>query len=1060
MMIEDDELRNLYKLSGEEHLQKLEAGLLCLEEQPGDHTTIEQLLREAHSLKGDSRAVGLEEVADLTQAIETILKRVQRQELSVTPALNVRLYGGLNAIAQLIHAATTGESSQVNVSAILHQLTSALTQPHQFAAGTSEKEAAAPVPPHPNLIADEELREIYATTSEERLQELESGLVQLASYPTDSGLLEQLRRQIHSLKGDSSVVGVETVATLTQQIENVLKRLQSGKQGLTEAVYDCLCVSLDAIAQFVLEAVTGQPSQIEFSQVLERLQSILATFAESDAASSSPVEFPSDIQFSDTQFPDIEFFDPYPTLEDFDQQFSEPDASSSPMIIEDSELRQVFKASSEERLQTLEAGLAQLEGQPSSPTILAELLRQTHSLKGDSRSAGSKSIETLTHQIEEIFQQIQRQEIALTAAVSDRLYVGLDAIGQLVQEAVTGQPSGVNVEQVLNELSNVVPPGAIPQPDTFAPSEVIESGTPEPALKLDEPYCIDTIRVQTHDLDGLMTQTEELTITRIQIAQTLAQAEQLVSLWEERKAGKRREHYLNSASTSNSTHEKSLESLIHTVKASIQENSKKLDLVAENLREKVYNLRLLPLSTVFQLFPRIVRELARQQSKVVELVIEGGETTADKRILEGSKDALTHLIRNAVDHGIETVEEREKLGKPLPARIWLRSYQSATGVVIEVVDDGRGLDLEQIKQTAIKRRLHRPETLEAMTPDQIRALILTPGFSTRSFITELSGRGVGLDVVQTQVERLKGSIQIESTPHQGCTFRLYLRTSLTSINVVLVELQGIVYALPFEFLQTTLLVSPQQITRTGTQDAIIWNDQPIPVANLFDVLELSKSPAFPFVAQMKQQKIDRRPCLILQVGEELVGVLVDRLLDTQEVVLKPQSRLLKRVRGVLGGTTLASGQVCMILNPADLVKLLQQPIGSSGSTQLASIPQHKPVILLVEDSKPVQIQERRLFEGAGYKVVVANNGLEGYNTLQTRKFDAVVSDIEMPSLDGLSLTTKIRQHPEYRDLPIILVTTLSSDEDRRRGANAGANAYIAKGKFNQEVLLETLAKLI
>lgn len=1050
-MIEDDELRSLYKLSSEERLQKLEAGLLCLEEQPGDQGTLEQLLQETHRLRGDSRAVGLEEVADLIQEIETILNRVQRQEIGLTPTMNACFYQGLNAIAQLIHEATTGEPSEVDVTEILNALIGVATSSPLSGIDPPEMDIGAIVPSNSsfNLIEDEELREIYRTTSEERLQELVFRLVQLVNDPEDATVLDGLRRQMHSLKGDSRAVGLETVATLAQQFEEVFKCLQIQKQETFIAtVSDRLYGGLDAIAQLIQEAVTGQPSQVDFAQVLEQLTSILVTPPEPHSSASSPLELTPTIQ------PLL------PVFKETELQSLDPVAPLPSFIIEDPELRSVFKATSEERLQNLEAGLIQLEKQSNDPTVLAELLREAHSLKGDSRSAGSESIEILTHQIEEVFEHIQRQEIVLTPTVSDRLYISLDAIGQLVQEAVTGQPSRVDVDQILNELSKVIPVEVKLQPEVSSLPEVVEPEIPTPTLKLDEPYRIETIRVQTRDLDILMTQTEELTVTRIQIAQILTQTEQLTSLWEEWKVNKSREPSLGGTSTSKDLYEESLEALINNLRASTQENSTKLDLVAETLREKVYNLRLLPLSTVFQLFPRTVRELARQQSKAVELVIEGGETTADKRILEGIKDALMHLIRNAVDHGIETTEEREKLGKSPLARVWLRGFRSATGIVIEVADDGRGLDLEQIKQTAIKRKLYRPEALEAMTSSQIRALILAPGFSTRSFITELSGRGVGLDVVQTQVERLNGTIEIESIPHQGCTFRLHLRTSLTTINVVFVEVQGIVYALPFEFLQTTLPISPEQITTTEAQNTILWNDQPVAVANLFDVLELSKSPAYPLAAKVKPQYSDRRPCLVFKVGEEQAGFLVDRLLDTQEVVIKPQSRLLKRVRNVLGATTLASGEVCMILNPTDLLKSLRQPMDSSVPIQPEAITPRKPVILLVEDSMPVQIQERRLFEGAGYEVVVANDGLEGYNTLKTRKFDAIVSDVEMPNLDGLSLTARIRQHPEYKQLPIILVTTLSSDEDRKRGADAGASAYIAKGKFNQEVLLETIAKLI
>ncbi|NJR60127.1 MAG: hybrid sensor histidine kinase/response regulator [Cyanobacteria bacterium CRU_2_1] len=871
------------------------------------------------------------------------------------------------------------------------------------------------------MIEDEELRNLYKISCKERLQKLEAGLLQLAEHPGDEAPLELLQREIHSLKGDSRSVELDTVATLAQHIENILKSLQRREMTLTAEVNDRLYQGLNAIGQLVHEAVTGEPSRVDVAQVNELMTAV--------CEDSHP----------DTVVP----------------QFASSD-------IEDKELQEIFKATSEERLQKLEAGLVHLEMYPDDIAVLAELMREAHSLKGDSRSAGIDTIEILTHQIEDILGRIQRREVLLTSELSDRLYQGLDTINLLVQEAVTGKPRGIQVEQALNRLIEVIPTaiGSEWQPEVSVSLETLTQDLPSLAPKVDEPYHIDTIRIQTRDLDTLMAQAEELTVTRIQITQAFTQAEQIAVLWEEWKVNRSREQYSRVASVSTNPYEESLEKLIKDLRTSAQENSIKLDLIAEALREKVYALRLLPLSTLFQKFSRTVRDLAKQQSKAVELVIEGGETTADKRILEGIKDSLMHLIRNAIDHGIETPTERESLGKSPVAKIWLKAYQIATSIVIEVVDNGRGLDIEQIKQTAIRRKLHSPKELEIMPPSQICALVLAPGFSTRTFITEISGRGVGLDVVRTNVERLKGNIQIESTPGQGCTFRLQLSTSLTTMNIILIEVQGIVHALPFEFLQTTLLISADQIITTEDRDTILLNDQPVPVINLIDVLELSNSLAYPCVAKFKRHSSERRPCLIFGLGEEKAGFFVDRLLETQEVVIKPQSRLLKRVRNVLGATTLSTGEVCIILNPLDLIKSLQKSSAAVASIRPSESAQRKPVILLVEDSMPVLTQEKRLFESAGYEVVAAIDGLEGYNKLRTRTFDAVVSDVEMPNLDGLSLTARIRQHPEYDELPIILVTTLSSDDDRKRGAEAGANAYITKGKFNQEVLLETLARLV
>ncbi|MFB8787420.1 MAG: response regulator, partial [Potamolinea sp.] len=506
-------------------------------------------------------------------------------------------------------------------------------------------------------------------------------------------------------------------------------------------------------------------------------------------------------------------------------------------------------------------------------------------------------------------------------------------------------------------------------------------------------------------------------------------------------------------------YEERLEKMMESLRTSTQENSTKLESIAGELREKIGTLRLLPLSTIFQLFPRMVRDLARQQSKEVELIIEGGETTADKRILEEIKDSLMHMIRNAIDHGIETPEEREKLGKPPVATIWLRGYQNANNIVIEVADDGRGLDSEKIKQTAIKRKLYHPEELANMTPSQIHSLIFVPGFSTRTFITEISGRGIGLDVVRTNVERFKGNIQIESTPGQGCSFRLQLGTTLATLNVLLLEVQGIVHALPIEFVQTSLLVLQDEISTIEGRESISFDGKNISVANLADLLELSNSSVYLSNAKVEQQKNALRSCILLKVGDEQFGFFVDRLLDTQEVVIKPQSQLLKRVRNVTGATILASGEVCMILNPPDLLKSLQHTT-SVVSIKSRETVKRKSVILLVEDSIPVRTQEKRLLEKAGYEVVIAVDGLDGYNQLKTRNFDAVISDVEMPNLDGFSLTAKIRQNQKYDELPIILVTTLAGDEDKKRGADAGADAYIIKGKFNQAFLLETLGRLV
>jgi two-component system chemotaxis sensor kinase CheA len=593
------------------------------------------------------------------------------------------------------------------------------------------------------------------------------------------------------------------------------------------------------------------------------------------------------------------------------------------------------------------------------------------------------------------------------------------------------------------------------------------------ALDQASKYKIETIRVPTTSLDSLMTQSGELTVTKIRVAHRLAEIDAITNLWEEwsrdlfmnrflfheAQQGKQVWRQLESFHSRTEQHLDVLGRLVGQLSSALYEDTTRLEMITDGLEEGIRTLRLLPLSTIFNLFPRLVRDLARQEGKLVELVIEGGETRADKRILEEMKDPLLHMIRNAIDHGIESPAERKRKGKPETATIILRGYQTPTSIILEICDDGRGLDVEGIKQTAVRRGLYRPEELEMLTPGQIQALILSPGFSTRTMVTEISGRGVGLDVLRTNVERLKGNVEVHSPPGQGCTIRIQLGTTLATAHVLLVTAQGHTYALPVEFVQTACLVKASDIFTLEGHSTIVYDNQPVSVAWLADLLNL------PGNGRVKSPD-QRLSCIILQTGHDKLGIFVDALVDEQDVVLKPQSQLLKRVRHISGATILGTGEVCMVLNPPDLItavrhRITQATLGNSGGSIEMGLTEQRPrCILLVEDSIATRTQEKRILESAGYEVVTAVDGVDGFNKLQSRAFDAVISDIQMPNLDGLQLTERIRQHREYNELPVVLVTTLASDADRQRGAEAGANAYITKGSFNQEVLLETLERLI
>ncbi len=642
------------------------------------------------------------------------------------------------------------------------------------------------------------------------------------------------------------------------------------------------------------------------------------------------------------------------------------------MFIEDEEMRQIFKVVCEEHFQKLDEGLLDLEKHISDSGKLNDLLREAHTLKSDANMLGLKDIGTLAHTIEDILGDIKRDNTIFSPAISDRLYQGLDVIRKLAAEAITGEPSPVNVFQSLARLRGASTT-AVETPTQEQKAKVVNGVKQLAAVAVAEPipvstsstekkilpvagneknqpvaignYRIETIRLETNKLDALMTQAGELIVSKIRIAHRLTEIEELITLWEEwsqdafvnRFAFKeihsgKQNGKLNQASllpTLQNFYHRTTErlerlgTLANRLRNNTYEDNARLEVVTTELEEGIRTLRLLPLSNIFNLFPRMVRDLAKQQGKAVNLIIEGGETHADKRILEEMKDPLMHMIRNAIDHGIETPEERERLGKPPTATLRLKGYNTTTSILIELSDDGRGLDIETIKQTALKRGICREEELAYMTITQIQSLIFAPGFSTRTFVTEVSGRGVGLDVVRTNVERLKGTIQVESKPGMGTKFRLQLSSTLATAHVLIVEVDGISYAIPLEYVETTLLVRQDDIFLIEDRENVILEGQAVSLFCLADFLEISSNK---LDLSIRLKNLKDLPCIIIKIGDERLGFIVNALLYEQDVVIKPQSKLLQRIRNVSGATILGTGEVCMVLNPPDLLKSVRKTI--------------------------------------------------------------------------------------------------------------------------------------
>lgn len=845
-------------------------------------------------------------------------------------------------------------------------------------------------------------------------------------------------------------------------------------------------------------------------------------------------------------------------------------------MIDDPELRTLFKAESEEHLQTLENGLLRLEAEPQDSAMLEELFRSAHSLKGAARMLGVGGLETLAHHFEDQLGAARHGHLVMSAATADRLYQGLDAMRRLAREAGDGEAVEVDIPLVLAQMRGETLPAktasggsaadgdsaayggvadarhqnshglesalpatapaegsatpwhvpltpeieniaalqnserkAAPPESPGAAPPVAAGGLPvrrdssveatvpaaEPPALVSDPlaavddlqtnvsstaFKIETMRVEPQKLDALMTLAGEISVTTTRLARAMAVIPDLTALWEEWSRDAAARHALPGipvGGTRESPRDQRtgfderetgrlerMGQLLGLLERRSDAGITRMGLVSDALDEAIRSMRLLPVSTIFNLFPRLVRDLSREQEKEVQLVVEGGDITADKHLLEEMKDPLMHLVRNAIDHGIELPAERVQQGKPREASLFLRAYQTTNSVFIEIADDGQGLDEAAIRRAALHKGLLSAAEIAALSPEEVRMLIFAPGFSTTHLITNVSGRGVGLDVVRTNIERLKGTITVESVSGHGCTFRLQAPITLATTRVLLVQVARRSYALPLEAVQETSLVSPQSVFSMEGRSTIRRDNQPISVARLADLLGLpSARGADPTGKESREPgspEDSLLPCILLAVGAERLGLFVDALLDEQEVILKPFGGLLQRVRNVFGATILNTGEICMVLNPQDLILSAQKGRTGRGEAKLSEEAPRKKVLLLAEDSITTRTQEKRILESAGYEVVTAVDGADAFTKLGTRLFDAVISDVEMPNMDGLTLTARIRQDTKYRELPILLVTSLASAEDRRRGIEVGANAYITKGTFEQTVLLEALRRLV
>jgi two-component system, chemotaxis family, sensor kinase CheA len=736
-------------------------------------------------------------------------------------------------------------------------------------------------------------------------------------------------------------------------------------------------------------------------------------------------------------------------------------------MIEDDELREIYRSSSLEGIQQMETGLLTLEGNPDDTETLQEVFRIAHTIKGSSSLLGLDGIGRIMHRFEDVLGEARVGNLAITSTIVDTLYGQIDAIRLLVEEATGGDPSGVDVDEVVGMLSDErlagtatatkegsglnadAPTSAEESEDPALDTQADASPDSEEHAPLTSQSRIESIRVDTRRLDDLIRHVGELIVSTIRLERRIEDIDQLVMTWGNLNQLASIRHTVSATDREGLERIEDAVTMLSTLRNKMGDDSLRLNQLVSKFDEGIREIRTLPFSTVFGLFPRLVRDVARELGKEVDLEISGETIHADKLILEDIRDPLMHTIRNAIDHGIEAPDVREAEGKPRSGTVKLSAYPDGAYVTIEVTDDGRGLDREAILRKATDQGLVDPADAADMEPDSVWRLIFAPSFSTKEIITDVSGRGVGLDVVNSNVERLKGRIELKSAEGEGTCIRIRIPTSVATTRLLLVRVGKELFGLPSEHVQFTLPIAGSElVTLEGRQMIRVAEGPPIAISDLAACLGMPPA----------ERGDGNYPCVVIEHAGDRMGMIVDELVTEQEAIVKPSGRILEHATFVAGSTIIETGDVCVVLRTSALIQA-----GRSGSVSALrkETPTESPKsVLIVEDSITTRTQVKRILESEGYKVETTVDGLDGFNALTAGSFDAVVSDVEMPNMTGLELVERIRSEEQYRDLPVILVTSLATPEDRQRGADAGANAYITKGGFDQQQLLDALERLV
>ncbi|MDJ0762268.1 MAG: Hpt domain-containing protein [Myxococcota bacterium] len=888
-------------------------------------------------------------------------------------------------------------------------------------------------------------------------------------------------REAHSLKGAAGTLGFGRVETLTHCLEDVLGTIRQTKRPVTADLVDRLLSSLDVIRIASNEALPGEDDLNEKEQAELKL---LKTLIENETVAS-------DVQSEQAPQPEPQ------AASDDDVQPKRSSTAGRDVLATElgssqmDQLTGVFRSEALEHIKTLSEVLFTLEeGKTDSGELLTRAFREAHSMKGSAGTLGFARVEAVTHRLEDVFGQLSRGARQVTPKDVDLLLTALDVIRTSIENSVSGDDQLTKEEsetaQALNALAkdlakasgkddkasvervdltpekqDPAPPKTEPQSTTNkAPASKKSTPSQDPSARAAQKPKDEFIRIAESKIDSVIALVSELFEANMQLESLVHELNGFCNVANELSSAfgtLMREFEGTEYETElHGTIEKArnLNIQLRMTTTRFERDERQISKLIQSSQEELRKIRMAPVSSLFVMIRRQVREASKVTGKKLELFLGGGEYAVDRKVLDAIEEPLVHILRNAASHGIESADQRKEAQKSETARISVVARHTGDAVEITVADDGRGIDPESIRKSLREKRGLTADQVEKFTTDQLLDYLFESGFSTQKGVTKISGRGVGLDVVKYTVERLGGEVRLESEVGVGTAITLRLPLAMSTIRCLLLRVAGRVLAIPASNVEKVIIPSSEDLKLIGSSEVILYGGQNVPLGSLGSLLGLASDTSTAVDAN--------RMVAIISFGERRYAFRIDELIEYTQLILKPLGDLLGRVPNISGISLLGTGDVAIVLNPADLVRAAGGVRKESDKQLLPELSETVETtrVLVVDDSIATRTLEKTLLESAGFMVLTASDGYKALDTLSTNRFDIVLSDIQMPNMDGFELARTIKSRAQFSHLPVILISSLGSDEDKARGLAAGADAYIVKRELTQQELVETINQLL